>query len=275
MKLKQALDEARASLEASKIEESSLEAEILLRHTLGIDRTQLFLNLGRTLDEEELARFRAFIKRRIAGEPSAYITGHREFFGLDFIIDRSVLIPRPETELLVEKAIEWGRQRAALNIADVGTGSGIIAVCLALNLPSARIYASDISGEALEVARRNCIKHSVVDKVTLLQGDLLTPLPVPADLVVANLPYVKREECDRLPDPLMALNGGTDGLDQIRRLCRQTRDKLAPGGGMLLEIGLGQDKAVIDLLHKQYPRAQIQVYKDLAGIPRVVGLQKG
>ena len=151
--------------------------------------------------------------------PAAYITGHREFYGLDFAVNSSVLVPRPETELLVEKALELARERSLSTIADIGTGCGAIAVSLAVNLPQTRIYATDISAPALEVALSNCRKHGVTDRVTLLEGDMLAPLPEPVDLIVANLPYVREPEMTGVNtlgfEPPLALNGGPDGLDKI------------------------------------------------------------
>ncbi len=220
---------------------------------------------------------RQLLERRLRGEPSAYITGHREFYGLDFMVDHRVLIPRPESELLVEKAIRLARSQAISKIADIGTGCGAIAISLAVNLPAATIYATDISSQALEVAGENCRRHGVTDRVILLQGDMLEPLPGPVDLIVANLPYVREAD---LPaggplsfEPKLALNGGTDGLDKIRVLCRQAEEKLRNKGSMLLEIGEGQAEAVMAILHESFPSALIEIERDLAGIERVVSLR--
>jgi release factor glutamine methyltransferase len=218
-----------------------------------------------------------YVKRRTKGEPSAYITGSKEFFGLEFKVNRHVLIPRPETELLVEKAISLCRSSEYSTVADIGTGCGAIAVSLAVNVPSLKIYAVDVSAKALEVARQNCVKHDVKDRVTLLRGDLLEPLPEPVDLIIANLPYVRESEMpSKGPlsfEPQVALNGGEKGLDKIKRLCRQAGKKLNKNGSLLLEIGQGQAEEVKTILHKYFPLGLIEVTKDLAGVERVVSLR--
>ena len=278
MNLKQALARARETLAANNIEEAPLESELLLRHALNIDRVQLYQDLNRELLPEQDEAFRQLIQRRLKGEPSAYITGHREFYSIDFYVDRRVLIPRPESELLVEKAISLSQAGPLSSIADIGTGSGAIAVSLALNLPEAKIYATDISAAALEVAQVNCRRHGVADRVYLLQGDMLEPLPEAVDLIVANLPYVRPVDMPRAQteplcfEPPLALNGGKDGLEKIYRLCQQATTRLNPQGCLLLEIGQGQQEAVADLLANLFPWAQIEVTPDFAGIERVVSL---
>jgi len=274
--LRQALEQARRVLADNNIEDASLEGDLLLRHVLGISRTQLYLDLDHELSPTHEAAFNHLIERRLQGEPSAYITGHREFYGLDFHVDRSVLIPRPESELLVEKAISLAQNRAISTIADIGTGCGAIAISLAMNLPEAKIYASDISASALDVARSNCQRHGVIDRIHLIQGDMLEPLPEPVDLIIANLPYVRKSELPRTGplsfEPVLALNGGPDGIAEIKRLSLQTGEKLRPGGYLLLEIGLGQKKAIDALLRKAFPSAQVEIASDFGGIERVVSL---
>lgn len=276
MTLKQALSQAREILAANNIEDASLESELLLRHTLKISRVQLYLDLSRELSSEQEETFWHLIRRRLNGEPIAYITGHREFYGLDFYVAPGVLIPRPESELLVEKALRLAQSHYISTIADIGTGCGAIAISLALNLPQTKIYATDISASALEVARVNCRKHGVVDRVCLLHGDMLDPLPEPVDLIIANLPYVKESEVSRMGranlEPQLALNGGSDGLEKIRQLCRQVSMKLRPQGCLLLEIGQGQGKAVTAFLRHLFPSASVEVALDLSGIERVVRL---
>ena len=273
MTRQQALAHARGILAASKIEDASLESELILRHALKISRVQLYTDLDRELSREQEETFRHLIERRLNGEPTAYVTGHREFYGLDFYVDPSVLIPRPETELLVEKALNLAQNRTISTIADIGTGCGAIAISLALNLPQAKIYATDISASALNIALINCQKHGVVNSVCLLQGDLLDPLPEPVDLIVANLPYVKDSESSFANfEPVLALSGGSDGLDKIRQLCRRVSHKLRPSGYLLLEIGLGQKEAVTALLSSLFPYGEIGVTPDLGGIDRVISL---
>ncbi len=274
MTRKQALGDARRVLADSNIEDTPLECELLLRHTLKTSRVQLYLDLDRELSPEQKEIFWGLVGRRLSGEPTAYVTGHREFYGLDFYVDHRVLIPRPETELLVEKAISLAQDYPDATIAEIGTGCGAIAVCLALNLPQAEIYATDYSADALEVALFNCQKYGVADRICLLYGNLLAPLPERVDLIVANLPYVKELELlqVRIFEPLLALDGGSDGLEKIRQLCHQLGSKLHPGGHLLLEIGQGQRTAVTNLLCSCFPSAEIEITPDLGGIDRLVSL---
>ena len=277
MTLKQALSRARGILAENSIEDAPLECELLLRHALNLSRTQLYLDLDHELRHKQEEAFWHLIKRRLDGEPTAYITGHREFYGLDFYVDRRVLIPRPESELLVETALGLAQNHPLSTMAEVGTGCGAIAISLALSLPEAKIYATDISAAALEVAVVNCQKHGVVDKVHLLHGNMLDPLPEPVDLIIANLPYVKQSELARMGsarfEPRLALDGGSDGTERIRQLCRQAGGKLRPSGFLLLEIGQGQKRAVTAFLHTLFPNGKIEVVPDLSGIDRVVSLR--
>ena len=294
--VRHALSRAREMLAENNIEDASLESELLLRHTLRqsslrgdsvepgqslkIDRVQLYLELDRQLSPDQSEQFWSLIERRLKGEPSAYIVGHREFYGLDFYVNSSVLIPRPETELLVDKTLELAQRHALCSmrytICDIGTGCGAIAISLALKLPQAKIYATDISAAALKVAAVNCEKHGVTERVYLLEGDLLEPLPEPVDMLVANLPYVSESKLSGLNthgfEPVLALNGGPDGLEKIRRLCSQTTNNIRPGGGLLLEIGQGQEEAVITLLCNLFPSTKVEIFPDLAGVGRVVGM---
>ena len=273
MTLKKALSRARELLIANNIEDASLESELLLRHALDISRTQLYLDLNNKLSTKQEEAFWNLVKRRLAREPTAYITGHREFYGIDFYVNPYVLIPRPESELLVEKVISLARNHQVPTIAEIGTGCGAIAISLALNLPQSKIYATDISASALKVALMNCQKYGVVNRIHLLQGDMLSPLPEQVELIVANLPYVNYSEIDtRGFEPILALNGGADGFEKIRQLCREVSNKLRPTGYLLLEIGQGQCRAAITLLRSLFPRAKIEVELDLSGIERVVSL---
>ncbi|MDD5038574.1 MAG: peptide chain release factor N(5)-glutamine methyltransferase [Dehalococcoidales bacterium] len=278
MTIKQVLSRAREILATNNIENPSLECELLLRHTLKISRVQLYLELENELGPEEEKVFWQLIKRRLNHEPTAYIMEHREFYGLDFYIEPGVLIPRPETELLVGKAIELVQTQPVSTIADIGTGCGAIAISLALNLPQVKIYATDISTLALKVTLSNCQRHQVVDRICLLEGDMLAPLPEPVDLIIANLPYVMESELPSINtlgfEPLLALNGGSDGLEKIRQLCTQVsnNDGLRTGGSLLLEIGKGQRRALTAFLHALFPSAKIDVVPDLNGIDRMLSL---
>lgn len=276
MTAKQVLARARSVLNNASIEDAPFEAELLLRDTLKIDRVQLYLDFDRELSPEQQENYWQRIERRLGHEPAAYIVGHREFYGLDFLVDSSVLIPRPESELLVDRALALAKNRVVTTIAEVGTGCGAIAISLALNLPHTTVYATDISPPALRVARRNCRRHGVENRVFLLHGDMLDPLPGPVDLIVANLPYVRQSELTGTGplsrEPRLALDGGPDGLEKIRRLCYQAGSKLNPGGGLLLEIGQGQAEAITAYLHNVFPSAEIELVPDLSGIERVVSL---
>lgn len=273
MRLEQALRQSREVLFANNIEDAAIEAEVLLKHSLNLSRVELYLQYTRELSSQEETRLQSLMARRLAGEPAAYITGHREFYGLDFYVDKRVLIPRPESELLVEEAVK-SAQNGASSFADIGTGSGAIAVSLAVNLPSVRVYATDISQEALEVGRINCRKHGVASRVTFLQGDLLEPVPERVDIIIANLPYVRQAELTTVNtyshEPQLALDGGQDGLDKYRRLFSQISQKLNPGGSLMVEIGQGQQVEVVRLLQDYVAAGKTAVKPDLSGMPRVV-----
>ncbi len=274
MTVREALARACETLSAACIADSSLESEVLLRHVLKKDRASLFLDYECELRHEDENAFWALVTRRLSREPTAYITGHREFYGRDFYIDRSVLIPRPETELLVEKALEIARIRPPAAIAEVGTGSGAIAITLALEFPHALVCATDVSAAALEITRRNCQENGVAERVHLLHGDMLAPLPMPVDLLIANLPYVPTAElkgsAELAFEPVLALDGGPDGLDKFRMLATQLEGHILPGGCLLLEVGRGQGQQVAGILHNVFPGARTDIFPDLAGIERVV-----
>ena len=276
MTIKKTLSRARDILVANNVEDAALETEVLLRHTLEVDRAKLLADLNNEVSPEQEKTFWSLVKRRLNSEPTAYITGHREFYGIDFYVNRHVLIPRPETELLVEKAICLAQNRHLSSIADVGTGCGAIAISLALNLPKAKIYATDISASAIQVARINCQKHGVENRINLLHGDMLEPLPESVDLIIANLPYVREIDLSPLGqanyEPLIALNGGPDGLEKMRQLCWQLDSKLRPGGCLLMEIGQGQKNAVTHVLHNLFPSAKMEIVPDLCGIDRMVSV---
>jgi len=271
---------------------------------LGWDRARLLAHPEYTLTAAEEERFASLLARRQAREPLAYILGRREFYGLNVIVDERVLVPRPETEMLVEQTLAWVRRReglrgrgygtreglsplssplspdpSPLTLADVGTGSGCVAVALAVHLPQAAIYALDASADALTVAAANVARHGVAGRVRLLPGDLLQPLPERVDVIAANLPYVRRDELPTLPpevrdyEPRAALDGGPDGLDSIRRLLAQAPAHLRPGGAIFLEIGAAQGKAASDLAHQHLPQATVDVLSDYAGHDRVLRVQ--
>ncbi|HET9764169.1 MAG TPA: peptide chain release factor N(5)-glutamine methyltransferase [Casimicrobiaceae bacterium] len=277
-----ALKDAAARLSAAGIGGARLDAEILLGEALGIERGKIYLNNDRALDDAELARFRSLIARRASGEPVSYITGRREFWSLDLIVNPAVLAPRPETELLVETALGFARRYRVkdrrLRILDVGTGSGAIAVALAEEIPAAEVWASDISSDALEVARNNARRHNVEQKIRFLAGDLFAPVAEMAggfDLIVSNPPYIRSGELATLPrdvrdyEPRLALDGGADGLDFYRRIAREAPRYLSAGGFLAVEIGAGMGEEVARLFAAA-GFSSVRVDKDLAGSERVV-----
>jgi release factor glutamine methyltransferase len=306
------------------VSEPRASAEILLAHTLGVSRLDLYLRFDQPLNPEELARFKSLVVRRRQGEPVAYLTGHREFWSLDFHVNPAVLIPRPETETLVAATVEaaqknlgrWGEERTApppspnpslptpyrglggefegrvgelaspsppLKLPlpwglEVGVGSGAMVVALAKELPQMHWIGVDLSAAALNVARNNVRRHEVLDRVHLIQGDLLTGLKpqMSFGLLVANLPYVPRRMWETLPrdikeyEPREAFWGGEDGLDLIRPLIRQAHQYIKTGGWVLLEVGDRQAKKVEALLQETGAYDSVEKIKDFSGIDRVV-----
>ncbi len=297
VQLRQALQSAIVQLEAVEIAEPRLHAEVLAFHVLGCDRAYLFAHPERELTGAEQSQYDALIARRSAGEPLQYVTGHQEFWKADFLVSRDVLIPRPETEHLVEEVLALAATAGAasaaayphsaplspphLKIIDVGTGSGAIAVTLARELPQAEIHAVDLSPAALEVARRNAERLGA--RVHFAQSDVLAGVlenvahEASFDFVVSNPPYVGLNEQDKVQEvvkrhePQMALYAGPDGLDVIRRLIPQAFAALRPGGWLLMEIGYTQSEAVMALLAAWH---NVHCVADLAGIPRVVVARK-
>jgi release factor glutamine methyltransferase len=277
------MQQGTRALRDAGIASARLDASVLLAHVLGIERGTLYAHPEREATAEEQSRFRALIERRARGEPVAYLVGHKEFYGLDFVVDQRVLIPRPETELLVETALGIIRQRLASGqmplVADIGTGSGAIPIALAVTEPRLPyLYASDISVGALAVAQLNCQRHHVEQRVRLLQGDLLAPLPEPADILTVNLPYVGYEEMDSLAadvyayEPHEALFSGPQGLNLLRRFAEETRTsgKLRPGAALLLETGYQQREPLTELFQAIWPQARITISKDYSGQDRLL-----
>ncbi|MDP9180537.1 MAG: peptide chain release factor N(5)-glutamine methyltransferase [Chloroflexota bacterium] len=274
--IRDALLEARRLLHS---DESALDAELLLMHALGVHRARLYHRLPEPLAPEAGEAYRRLLDRRLAGEPVPYITGHREFFALDFKTTRAALIPRPETERLVELAIAFAHERHAgrsIAIADIGTGSGVIAVALARELPLARIVATDVSAAAIALARRNAARHDVAGRIHFREGDLLEPLTEPAQIIAANLPYVTTAQWESSPpeihdhEPRVALDGGPDGLDLIRRLLAQAASRLAESGALFCEIGAWQGDEARYIARRAFPDARIEIGCDLSGRDRVL-----
>jgi release factor glutamine methyltransferase len=276
----------QAALALADTDAPAITAQALLGHVLGLDRAQVLARPERALSAAEQAAFAALAARAARGEPLAYLTGAREFCGLSFEVNADVLVPRPETELLVELALRLSPPPR--RIVDVGTGSGCLAVTLALWLPEARVTAVDVSRAALAVARRNAQRHGVAGRVDFLQADLLQgfagldgrqrhlPPSNQADinLIVANLPYIDSAELQTLPvaahEPRLALDGGPGGLALVERLLGQARGALRPGASVLLEIGAGQGERAATLARAAFPGACVRLHADWAGLDRVI-----
>lgn len=275
---------------ADSLDEGRLEAELLYAQAAGSDRAHVLAAGGKTPAPAVLARFEELLARRMRREPLAYIRGEREFYGLTFLVGPGVLIPRPETETLVEAALaairDHPRARRRVRVADVGTGSGAIALSIARHAPTAEVFAVDESSEALVYAGRNRERLGVIDRVVLLTGDLLEPIDEPLDVVIANLPYIPTEEFEALPpeirtqEPRLAVDGGEDGLELVRRLLAQLPEHLAADAcAVLLEVGAGQADYVATLLEEalrdRWPAVTLSTHLDLLGIKRVVEARCG
>jgi len=260
---------------AGLTESPGLDAQVLLAFVCRRDRSWVLAHPEYELSSEETLKMAEALARIYAGVPLPYVIGEWEFFGMLFKITPNVLIPRPETELLVETAINWLQAHPQrTRIAEVGTGSGCIAISIAANLPGAKITATDISPEALTVAEKNAALHQVRDQIQLLENDLLSGVPGPFDLICANLPYIPSSALRQLPvylrEPTLALDGGEDGLKVIGRLLEQTAQKLAQGGLALLEIEAGQADQAKALAAGCFPQAVIDTKLDLAGHHRLL-----
>jgi release factor glutamine methyltransferase len=266
-----ALQEAASHLDRVS-DAPRLEAELLLGHVMASSRTALLAHPERSLSSSQERAYSELVALRAEHHPLPYLTGRAEFYSLDFEVTPEVLIPRPETELLVDLALA----AEPLSVVDVCTGTGCVAIALAVHRPQATIYAVDISAAALAVARRNAESHHVADRVQLIAGDLLTPRPPLVDVIVANPPYIADDEWASLPvsvrdfEPRLALDGGPDGLSVVQRLLSETPAVLRPGGSLFVEIGARQGQAAAHLAKTAFPEATVRVHADLAGLDRVV-----
>jgi release factor glutamine methyltransferase len=259
-------------------ENPGVEAQALLAHYLGKPRAWALAHPEAEMDSQTLARLTAALDRLVEGYPLPYLTGFQEFYGLPFRVTSDVLIPRPETELLVEQALVWLRENPGRRQAvDIGTGSGCIAVSLAKHIPDVQVTAVDISAAALEVARGNAVRNGVSERICFIQSDLLAGVTGRFDLLCANLPYIPTSKLPGLAvarhEPMVALDGGTDGLEFIRRLLAQSVARLAEGGLVLLETEAGGGEAVQALAREYLPAAETNLLKDAAGHPRIVKIQ--
>src|SRR6202050_2335419 len=285
-----ALKVGMARLRAADVPSHTLATELLLMHALGRDRTWLYTHPEASLDVANAEKYLTLIARRAAGEPTQYLTGKQEFWGIEFEVTPAVLIPRPETEHVMEVALarlgprglkihmDTGLPRERLRVADVGTGSGCLAISLAYELPHAEVFATDISALALEIARRNATHHAVADRIYFLQSDLLEALRRDShsfDLIVSNPPYVGHNESAELQrevrdhEPDVALFGGPTGVEIYARLIEEAGELLRPGGMLVLELGYNSTEHVRAILAEQKCWANVSFTNDLAGIPRV------
>lgn len=257
---------------------AGIEVQVLAAHVLRRPRAWIAAHPETILSDEQATHLDALLSRLLEGVPLPYITGKQEFFGLDFEVTPAVLIPRPETETLVEAALQWLKRFPEHNrVADVGTGSGCIAVSIAHHMPNVRVLATDFSREALIVAQRNVNRHGVSDRVQLIQCNLLSACAGPLDLVCANLPYIPTSALGETPparfEPIAALDGGESGWEKIEALLQDAPRWLAPGGCILLEIQWDQGQTVSEIARGIFPAAEIQILQDLAHLDRVVLIQ--
>lgn len=260
-----------------------LDAQVLLARTMDRPRSWLAAHPEARLDPEPAAALEASTQRLECGEPLPYVLGEWEFFSLPFELTPDVLIPRPETELLVERALTWLRKQKwkkdELHVLDVGTGCGCIAIALAVNAPEIRVVATDISPAALKVAQRNAVNLNVANRITFIEADLIPDAfpPDPFSLIVANLPYIPTQTLHHLPvytrEPTLALDGGADGLALIRRLMTKAPEVLAPGGAMLFEIEASEGQAVLSLAYDAFKQEKVHLQQDLAGHDRLLEIQ--
>ena len=280
--LRTVIQDTHHKLEFAGIPDARLEAEILVMNVMRMPRQAIFAEQETEVTEQQQSALDELLERRYTREPLAYILGQREFYGINVVLTPAVLIPRPESEGLVEHALfmaMMGMESTDLTVADVGTGSGAIAINLAIHLPMGRIFAVDVTDEVLDVAAYNIRAHGVGDRVTLAIGDLLDAVPEPVDLVVANLPYIPT---DRIPtlqpevqkEPVRALDGGADGLDLIRRMLVQAEDKLKNHGIMLLEMDPEQIPIVAELALQHFPNGSTDIEKDMAGMDRILVIHR-
>lgn len=280
MKISQLLSWTQNQLRFSA-DDYSVEAEILIKHALKIDKVLLYSSLDASTNEGDFQALNALVNRRVSGEPISYITGYREFYGLKLMVSPAVLVPRQETESLVEKAIEFlqnNNTNGIRTIVDVGTGSGAIAIAISSQLPLAKIYATDKYSSALAVARTNVKRQRARPNIQLIQCDLLIGLREKFDMIVSNLPYIPTDDIPQLPlevqaEPIQALDGGSDGLALIARLIEQAPQYLKSHGYLCIEVSPQQVPDILSMTHSSMPDCTTEIIKDLYGSARIVAIK--
>lgn len=278
LSIEAALTEGRQRADGDRLTVTTTQA--LLAHVTGRGRAWLLAHREEVLDPRDAAQYLDLLGRAAEGEPLAHLTGEREFYGLAFTVTPDVLIPRPETEAVVDQVLGWLERHPCHSprLIDVGTGSGAIAVTLAVKIPEARVTAVEISPAAIDIARHNAERHGVADKMSFVIGDLLGSVVGPFDVIAANLPYINREEIAALEvgrwEPRVALDGGGDGLMLVRRLLEQVPNRLAGKSLLVLEIGADQGQRVAALCQSTFPTARVQVQPDMARLDRIVTVER-
>ena len=280
MNLRELWVDIKKELDSSNIPDSGIESEVIIRKVLGLDRNNFFATLDNPISMRKTSQIKKNLQQRISGIPLSYITKNREFFGIDFFVNEHVLIPRQESELLVEKVISFCKKqkKTKFTIADIGTGSGALAISIAKNLNNVNLIAIDISDKALQIAKKNAKNINLSTKISFLRSNLLENLKTPVDVIVANLPYISTGEMHTLSlevkkEPTIALLGGEDGTDLITKLIRQSPKYLKKNGKLILEISPSQKNIVFSLIKENFPKSNPKVHEDYAKIERAISVE--
>lgn len=280
MNLRELWVDTKKELDSSNISDSDIESEVIIRKVLGLDRNNFFATLDNPVSIRKTSQIKKNLQQRISGIPLSYITKNREFFGIDFFVNEHVLIPRQESELLVEKVISFCKKQkqTKLTIADIGTGSGALAISIAKNLKNTNVIATDISNKALQIAKKNAKNIEVSRNISFLHSNLLENLKTPVNMIVANLPYLTSKEMNTLSlevkkEPTIALFGGEDGTDLIVKLIRQAPKHLKKNGNLILEISPSQKNIILSLMKESFPKSKPKIHKDYAKIERAISIE--
>ena len=280
MNLRELWVDTKKELDSSNISDSGIESEVIIRKVLDLDRNNFFATLDNPIPMRKTSQIKKNLQQRISGIPLSYITKNREFFGIDFFVNENVLIPRQESELLVEKVISFceKQKETKFTIADIGTGSGALAISIAKNLNNVNLIATDISNKALQIAKKNAKNINVSRKISFLRSNLLENLKTPVDVIVANLPYISTSEMHTLSlevkkEPKRALLGGENGTDLIAKLIRQSPKHLKKNGKLILEISPSQKNIVFSLIKENFPKSNPKVHKDYAKTERAISIE--